>query len=149
MLFRSQETHFCEVNENLRAYGVLRHRHTPEMLAYIPGSSLDHFVFTPHLIPISRGILTTIVFQHAPEASPHALLSKKYADAHFVHVLQEGTLPDIHSVVYTNRCHIGVVTSGRQTVVVSAIDNLVKGAAGQALQNINLMLGCSPEAGLQ
>ncbi|HVQ63617.1 MAG TPA: N-acetyl-gamma-glutamyl-phosphate reductase [Terriglobia bacterium] len=58
-----QETHFCEVNENLRAYGVLKHRHTPEMLACLPRASADNFVFTPHLIPITRGILTTIVFQ--------------------------------------------------------------------------------------
>src|SRR5688572_25506552 len=64
-----QETHFCEVNENLRAYGVLKHRHTPEMLAYMPGSSEEYLVFTLHLIPIMRGILSTIVFQHAAEVS--------------------------------------------------------------------------------
>ncbi|HEX4996817.1 MAG TPA: N-acetyl-gamma-glutamyl-phosphate reductase [Terriglobia bacterium] len=141
------ETHFCEVNENLKAYGVLRHRHTPEMLEAIPGASADRFVFTPHLIPITRGILTTIVFQSAGVA-PRAVLADRYAQTPFVKVTPEGAMPDIHSVAYTNFCHIGVASSGAQTVVVSAIDNLVKGAAGQAVQNLNLMLGCDPGAGL-
>jgi N-acetyl-gamma-glutamyl-phosphate reductase len=142
------ETHFCEVNENLKAYGVLRHRHTPEMLAGIPGASPDRFVFTPHLIPITRGILTTIVLQSSGVAA-RPVLADRYAHSTFVKVMPEGTLPDIHGVAYTNFCHIGVAASGAQTVIVSAIDNLVKGAAGQAIQNLNLMLGCDPEAGLQ
>ena len=143
-----QETHFCEVNENLKAYGVLKHRHTPEMLAYLPGADTDQFVFTPHLIPITRGILSTIVFQHTPGMSARAVLTDRYVASKFVDVLAEGSLPDIHSVVQSNACRIGIASSGRQTVIVSAIDNLVKGAAGQALQNLNLMLGCQPEDGL-
>ena len=142
------ETHFCEVNENLKAYGVLKHRHTPEMLAYLPGAASDQFVFTPHLIPITRGILSTIVFQRTADASPRAVLADRYGSSKFVKIMPEGAMPDIHGVAYTNGCHIGVATSGVQTVIVSAIDNLVKGAAGQAVQNLNLMLGCEPEAGL-
>jgi N-acetyl-gamma-glutamyl-phosphate reductase len=143
-----QETHFCEVYENLRAYGVLKHRHTPEMLAYMPGSSAERFVFTPHLIPINRGILSTIVFQHSAGMSPRAVLADRYHGQPFVKIMPEGVLPDIHGVVRTNDCHIGVATAGASTVVVSSIDNLVKGAAGQAVQNLNLMLGLDPATGL-
>jgi N-acetyl-gamma-glutamyl-phosphate reductase len=143
-----QETHFCEVNENLRAYGVLKHRHTPEMLACLAGATTENFVFTPHLIPITRGILSTIVFQPQSGYSVRAVLGDKYADSKFVKLFPEGSLPDIHGVVNTNGCHLGVVTSGNNTVVVSAIDNLVKGAAGQAIENLNLMLGLPVETGL-
>jgi len=143
-----QETHFCEVNENLRAYGVLKHRHTPEMLACLPGASIEKFVFTPHLIPITRGILSTIVFQPAAGYSVRAVLGDKYTDSKFVKLFPEGNLPDLHGVVNTNGCHLGVATSGNTTVIVSAIDNLVKGAAGQAIENLNLMLGLPVETGL-
>ena len=147
-----QETHFCEVYENLRAYSVLRHRHTPEMLTCLPGASIENFVFTPHLIPITRGILSTIVFQHAPSVSPRTILTEVYSRSPFVKVMPEGTTPDIHGVVHTNGCHIGIATSTTSarstTVIVSAIDNLVKGAAGQAIQNLNLMFGFEPETGL-
>jgi N-acetyl-gamma-glutamyl-phosphate reductase len=142
------ETHFCEVNENLKAYAVLKHRHTPEMLSYMPGSNSDNFVFTPHLIPITRGILTTIVFQHKTGVSARAILADKYANSKFVKLWPDGAFPDIHGVVNTNGCHIGVATSGANTVIVSAIDNLVKGAAGQAIENLNLMLGLPVETGL-
>jgi N-acetyl-gamma-glutamyl-phosphate reductase len=142
------ETHFCEVNENLRAYAVLRHRHTPEMLAYLPQALSENFVFTPHLIPITRGILSTIVFQHAEGSSARSVLTTAYANAPFVKIMPEGMLPDIHGVVHTNDCQIGIATSGKTTVIVSAIDNLVKGAAGQAIQNLNLMLGYEEETGL-
>jgi N-acetyl-gamma-glutamyl-phosphate reductase len=143
-----QETHFCEVNENLRAYGVLKHRHTPEMLACLPGASIDKFVFTPHLIPITRGILSTIVFQSPGGYSVRSVLGDKYTDSKFVRLFPEGTLPDLHGVVNTNGCHLGVASSENTTVIVSAIDNLVKGAAGQAVENLNLMLGLPVETGL-
>jgi len=142
------ETHFCEVNENLRAYAVLRHRHTPEMLACLPQALAENFVFTPHLIPITRGILSTIVFQHAEGSSARSALMSAYSNSPFVKITPEGSLPDIHGVVHTNDCQIGIVTSGKRTVIVSAIDNLVKGAAGQAIQNLNLMLGCDEVTGL-
>ena len=143
------ETHFCEVNENISAYGVLKHRHTPEMVAQLRGATFDRFVFTPHLIPISRGILNTVTLRTSDRASAHAILIEAYAKAPFVRVLPGGQLPNVHSVTRTNLCSIGVVAKGANTVIVSVIDNLVKGAAGQAIQNLNLMLGCEPAAGLR
>jgi N-acetyl-gamma-glutamyl-phosphate reductase len=143
-----QHTQFCEVAENLSAYGVLQHRHTPEMVSYIPGATFDRFVFTPHLIPINRGILNTIVVRTPDRVSIRSILAETYAQQPFVRILPEGHLPNIHSVVRTNFCSIGIVTKGSNTVIVSAIDNLTKGAAGQALQNINLMLGYDQALGL-
>jgi len=142
------ETHFCEVNENIKAYRVLRHQHTPEMLSCLSGAMAENFVFTPHLIPITRGILSTIVFQHQEGTSARAVLTDAYSRSPYVKITPEGSFPDIHGVVHTNECRIGIATSGKTTVIVSAIDNLVKGAAGQAIQNLNLMLGCDEEAGL-
>jgi len=142
------ETHFCEVNENLSAYGVLKHRHTPEMLAQLRGASYDRFVFTPHLIPITRGILNTVTLRTVDRISAHSILAETYAKAAFVRVLPPGQLPNVHSVARTNTCAIGVAAKGANTVIVSVIDNLVKGAAGQAVQNLNLMFGCEPTAGL-
>jgi N-acetyl-gamma-glutamyl-phosphate reductase len=143
-----QHTHFCEVTENLSAYGVLQHRHTPEMISYIPGATFDKFVFTPHLMPINRGILNTIVVRTPDRVSIRSILAETYAGQPFVRVLPEGQLPNIHNVVRTNLCAIGVVTKGSNTVIVSAIDNLTKGASGQALQNLNLMLGYDQTLGL-
>jgi N-acetyl-gamma-glutamyl-phosphate reductase len=143
-----QHTHFSEVTENLSAYGVLEHRHTPEMISYIPGATFDKFVFTPHLIPINRGILNTIVVRTPDRVSIRSILAETYAHAPFVRILPEGQLPNIHSVVRTNFCSIGVVTKGPNTVIVSAIDNLTKGASGQTLQNLNLMLGYDQTMGL-
>ena len=142
------ETHFCEVNENISAYGVLKHRHTPEMVAQLRGATFDRFVFTPHLIPITRGILNTVTLRVADRASAHSILAETYAKTPFVRVLPAGQLPNVHSVTKTNLCSIGVVEKGTNTVIVSVIDNLMKGAAGQAVQNLNLMFGCDPTAGL-
>jgi N-acetyl-gamma-glutamyl-phosphate reductase len=142
------ETHFCEVNENMSAYGVLKHRHTPEMVAQLPGATLDRFVFTAHLIPITRGILNTITLRTKDNASAHSILADTYARSPFVRVLPAGQLPNIHSIVRTNFCAIGVVAKGANTVIVSVLDNLVKGAAGQAVQNLNLMFGHEPVTGL-
>ncbi|HYR42038.1 MAG TPA: N-acetyl-gamma-glutamyl-phosphate reductase [Terriglobia bacterium] len=142
------ETHFCEVNENISAYGVLKHRHTPEMLSQLPGASFDRFVFTAHLIPITRGILNTVTLRTSDRVSAHLILSETYARTPFVKVWPVGQLPDVQSVSKTNLCSIGVVAKGPNTVIVSVIDNLVKGAAGQAIQNLNLMFGCEPTAGL-
>jgi N-acetyl-gamma-glutamyl-phosphate reductase len=142
------ETHFCEVNENMSAYGVLKHRHTPEMVAQLTGATLDRFVFTPHLIPITRGILNTITLRTKDNASAHSILADAYARSPFVRVLPAGHLPNIQSVVRTNVCSIGVVVKGPNTVIVSVLDNLVKGAAGQAVENLNLMFGLEPTAGL-
>jgi N-acetyl-gamma-glutamyl-phosphate reductase len=142
------ETHFCEVNENISAYGVLKHRHTPEMISQLRGATLDRFVFTPHLIPITRGILNTVTLRTVDRASAHSILTETYGKSPFVRVLPLGQLPNIHAVVRTNFCAIGVATKGANTVIVSAIDNLVKGAAGQAIQNLNIMFEQEPAAGL-
>jgi N-acetyl-gamma-glutamyl-phosphate reductase len=142
------ETHFCEVNENLSAYGVLKHRHTPEMVGQLVGATFDRFVFTPHLIPITRGILNTITVRMAEKYSAHSILAEAYVKSPFVQVLAQGQLPNVQRVTRTNMCFIGVVSKGANTVIVSVIDNLVKGAAGQAVQNLNLMFGCEPTAGL-
>jgi N-acetyl-gamma-glutamyl-phosphate reductase len=142
------ETHFCEVNENLSAYGVLKHRHTPEMVAQLRGASFNRFVFTAHLIPITRGILNTITLRISTRASAHSILAETYAKSPFVRVLPLAHFPNIQSVTRTNLCSIGVVTKDAHTVIVSAIDNLIKGAAGQAVQNLNLMFGCEPTTGL-
>jgi N-acetyl-gamma-glutamyl-phosphate reductase len=143
-----QHTHFCEVSENLSAYGILQHRHTPEMISYIPGAAFDRFVFTPHLIPINRGILNTIVLRTVDRVSVRSILAESYSQAPFVRVLAEGQVPSVQSVVRTNLCSIGVVTKDSNTVIVSAIDNLVKGASGQAVQNLNLMFGFEQTLGL-
>jgi len=142
------ETHFCEVNENISAYGVLKHRHTPEMVAQLPGATFDRFVFTAHLIPITRGILNTTTLRTLDRISAHSILVETYTKTPFVRVLPPGQLPNVHSVTKTNLCAIGVVAKGDNTVIVSVIDNLVKGAAGQAIQNLNHMFGCEPTAGL-
>src|SRR5262245_57746063 len=111
-----QETHFCEVYENLSAYGVLKHRHTPEMIAQLRGATLDRFVFTPHLIPITRGILNTVTLRTVDQASAHSILTETYATSPFVRVLPLGQLPNIHSVVRTNFCWLGVAVKGANTV---------------------------------
>src|SRR5437868_3885354 len=119
------ETHFCEVNENISAYGVLKHRHTPEMLSQLPGADLDRFVFTPHLIPITRGILNTVTLRTVDRISAHSILSETYAKSPFVRVLPLGQLPNVQSVTKTNLCFIGVAANGGNTVIVSVLENLV------------------------
>jgi len=145
-------TSFCEVTANLSSYSVLDHRHVPEILMT---SKLDEseLSFTAHLLPIDRGILETIYFRARNVSSADSLLeiySERYQHERFIRLYPSGTLPDIRGVDRTNFCDIGVrfdPASGR-TVVVSAIDNLVKGAAGQAIQNMNLMLGLEETEGL-
>jgi N-acetyl-gamma-glutamyl-phosphate reductase len=133
------------VTENFSAYSVLRHRHVPEVLA-VSGLEEREFSFTAQLLPLDRGILETIYFRLARPLSAEALLEvyeQRYAAEPFIRLYNPGHLPNLHGVARTNFCDIGVVAdaaSGR-AVVVSAIDNLVKGAAGQAVQNMNLMLG--------
>ncbi|MBI4873121.1 MAG: N-acetyl-gamma-glutamyl-phosphate reductase [Acidobacteria bacterium] len=139
------KTSFCEVAGNFSCYSILDHRHVPEVLLH---SGLDEaeFSFTAHLIPAGRGILETIYFRTDKVASAEELLAvyeKAYAGEPFVRLYDPGRVPDLHSVAHTNFCDIGVrfhPASGRG-VVVSVIDNLVKGAAGQAIQNMNLALG--------
>jgi len=148
----SLSTSFCEVTENFSAYSILRHRHVPEVLM-VSGLEEREFSFTAHLLPLDRGILETIYFRAAVGTSAEDLLAiyeKRYAGEPFVRLYQPGRGPDLRGVRHTNFCDIGVTldaASGRG-VVVSAIDNLTKGAAGQAVQNMNLMLGFDETEGL-
>jgi len=146
------KTSFCEVTENFTAYSLLDHRHVPEILM-TSGLEEAELSFTAHLIPIDRGILETIYFRGVNLSSVEDLLlvyENRYRQERFVRLYQAGTLPDIHSVDRTNFCDIGVRydPATRRAVVVSVIDNLVKGAAGQAVQNMNLMLGFDETEGL-
>ncbi|HWB99579.1 MAG TPA: N-acetyl-gamma-glutamyl-phosphate reductase [Bryobacteraceae bacterium] len=148
----SLKTSFCEVTENFSAYSVLHHRHVPEVLL-ISGLEEKEFSFTAHLIPIDRGILETIYFRSDKVKNADDLLAiyqARYAGEPFLRLYYPGHMPDLRGVARTNFCDIGMTfdaASGR-AVVVSAIDNLVKGAAGQAVQNMNLMLGFTETEGL-
>jgi N-acetyl-gamma-glutamyl-phosphate reductase len=148
----SLKTSFCEVTENFSAYSVLDHRHVAEVLM-VSGLDEPELSFTAHLLPIHRGILETIYVRTRNIASAQDLLDiyvRQYEKEAFVRLYQPGGLPDIAAVHGTNFCDIGFkfdAASGR-AVIVSAIDNLVKGAAGQAIQNMNLVLGCEETAGL-
>ena len=141
----SLKTSFCEVTENFSAYSILNHRHVPEVLL-TSGLEESEFSFTAQLIPIDRGILETIYFRAVGVSSADDLLAvyeRRYATERFVRLYNRGHVPDLHAVAHTNFCDIGVAFDPKtgRTVVVAAIDNLVKGAAGQAVQNMNLMLG--------
>lgn len=148
----SLTTSFCEVTENFSAYSVLKHRHVPEVLQ-ISELEEHEFSFTAQLIPVHRGILETIYFRMTSRLTPDdifAVYHNQYAHEPFIRLHEHGKLPDLHAVQRTNFCDIGVVAdpaSGR-CVIVSAIDNLVKGAAGQAIQNLNLAAGFEETAGL-
>ena len=148
----SLSTSFCEVTENFSAYSILQHRHVPEVLM-VSGLEEREFSFTAHLLPLDRGILATIYFRAANGASAESILSiyeKRYAGEPFIRLYQPGRVPDLRGVRHTNFCDIGVTldTASGRAVVVSAIDNLTKGAAGQAVQNMNLMLGLAETEGL-
>ncbi len=148
----SLTTSFCEVAGNFRAYSILNHRHVPEVLL-VSGMEEHEFSFTAQLLPLDRGILETIYFRAPGIANAEALLEiyeKCYAAEPFIRLYNPGHMPDLHGVARTNFCDIGVTFDPRsgRAVVVSAIDNLGKGAAGQAVQNMNLMLGYPETAGL-
>ena len=143
---------FCEVAGNLSAYSILKHRHVPEVLL-TSGLEEREFCFTAQLLPVDRGILETIYFRATGVGGAEDLIAiyeKRYANEPFLRLYNPGRAPDLHAVAYTNFCDIGVTfdpPTGR-AVVVSAIDNLVKGAAGQAIQNMNLLLGLPETEGL-
>jgi N-acetyl-gamma-glutamyl-phosphate reductase len=147
---------FAEVSEGIHAYGVATHRHAPEIEQGLSRAA-DRGVlvnFTPHLMPMSRGILATGYVHLANGADADALrahLSARFSDEPFVRVLSEGGIPATRHVRGSNHCLIGVFAdrlAGR-AIVISVIDNLVKGASGQAVQNMNLMAGFPETAGLE
>jgi len=147
-----RETSFVEVNENLRAYGVFTHRHTPEVTEHT-GIELKNIIFTTHLLPLERGILSTIscwLNAHRQKAEIEAEFRKFYAGRPMVRIWPAGQLPELQHVVRTNFCDLGFALddSGERIVIVSCLDNLGKGAAGQAVQNFNLMRGHNETAGL-
>lgn len=148
--------HFSELNENARAYGVARHRHTPEIeqeLARLAGREVI-VAFTPHLAPLTRGILTTLhvtLMSRWRAADLLAVYREYYRGRPFIRVLPEGDLPETKQVAGSNFCDIGLAVEPRtgRGVVVTAIDNLVKGASGQAIQCLNLMAGWDEAEGLR
>lgn len=147
-----RETSFVEVNENFRAYGVFTHRHTPEVTEHA-GIDQGHFIFTTHLLPLERGILSTLSFWlNEPRRGDEveAALRRFYADRPMVRVWPAGKLPELQHVAHTNFCDLGFALdqAGERIVVVSCLDNLGKGAAGQAVQNFNWMHRHSESTGL-
>jgi N-acetyl-gamma-glutamyl-phosphate reductase len=145
----SLKTSFCEVTENFSAYSVLEHRHVPEILR-ISGLEEAELSFTAQLLPVERGILETIYFRTLNDHNLREIYTQRYLNDHFLRIYPEGRFPDLRAVARTNFCDIGVHVDPktRRGVVVVAIDNLVKGAAGMAVQNMNLALGFPETAGL-
>ena len=148
-------TQFCEVNENFYAYKVNRHQHMPEIqevLSQVAGESV-HFTFVPHLLPLNRGILSTIYLKKRPGvrvADLRKSFERSYAKEPFVRLRKEGEFPALRDVQGTNFCDIGFVSPADEdeVIVITAIDNLVKGASGQAVQNLNIRAGFPEEEGL-
>jgi N-acetyl-gamma-glutamyl-phosphate reductase len=148
-----RDLHFVEVDENFKAYSLFTHRHTPEILEHT-GLNESQVVFSTHLLPLARGILSTIyVTLDQPQAAAHveALFRRFYAGRPMVRIWPAGTLPELQYVAHTNFCDIGFAldSSGRRLVLISCLDNLGKGAAGQAVQNLNHMLGIEEQTSLQ
>lgn len=147
----NERTHFCAANENTEAYAVATHRHTPE-IEQILGVK-DAVLFTPHLAPLNRGLLSTVSI---PLATPHSsdeVYSRYqtfYEKSPFVEVLPQGVMPRTDAVAGTNKAHVGVAVDERvgAVIAVAAIDNLCKGASGQAIQCANLIMGLPEDAGL-
>ena len=149
----TSRTHFVAVADNLSAYSVFNHRHLGEMVEQL-GLEDAELTFTPHLLPIPRGILSTIYvhLKRAMEpAEVEACLRDFYAGRHWVRVFPTPKLPQLQFSLHTNYCDLGfcLAEDGRRLVLVSCVDNLLKGAAGQAVQNMNLMYGWEEREGLQ
>ncbi|MFA6807369.1 MAG: N-acetyl-gamma-glutamyl-phosphate reductase [Eubacteriales bacterium] len=151
----SQAVHYSEVNENFKAYGVAQHRHTPEIEQELSkASGKEIFIsFTPHLVPMTRGILTTSyasVRQGIEEAELRKCWEEIYQDEQFVHVMAEGNWPQTKYAYGSNHAYLQLKLDKRtnRVVIVSVIDNLVKGASGQAVQNMNILFGLPEEYGI-
>ncbi len=148
-----RDLHFVEVDENFKAYNLFSHRHTPEILEHT-GLSEDRLVFSTHLLPLARGILATIYVTLGDARSGaeiETVFRKFYAGRPMVRIWPAGSLPELQHVAHTNFCDIGfsLDKSGKRLIVVSCLDNLGKGAAGQAVQNFNLMSGIEEHTALQ
>jgi len=148
-----RDLHFVEVDENFKAYNLFSHRHTPEILEHT-GLPEDRLVFSTHLLPLARGILSTIYVTLGAAYSAEAIetiFRKFYAGRSLVRIWPASSLPELQHVAHTNFCDIGfsLDNSGKRLIVVSCLDNLGKGAAGQAVQNFNLMSGIEEQTALQ
>jgi N-acetyl-gamma-glutamyl-phosphate reductase len=150
-----QDTLYCSANENVNAYGVATHRHTPEIAQVFAWEAGKHIpvVFTPHLAPLTRGLLATVTLQVKPSVSASALegvYKVAYADEPFVRVLPVGTMPQTASVVGTNNVQVGIKLQEETSTLIAscAIDNLGKGAASQAVQCANIVFGFDETTGL-
>ncbi|MGK5090712.1 N-acetyl-gamma-glutamyl-phosphate reductase [Deltaproteobacteria bacterium TL4] len=154
----SDEMSYVGVNENFKAYKVFAHQHQPEIQAYLEvltpydKRQLGEMIFTPHLLPLDRGILSTIYLNFNKPVSRAQVdqCFNRLAQNPFVEYLPKGQLPDLQMVQNTNFCRIGAESSEsqKQWIIITAIDNLVKGASGQAIQNMNLMLGFDEDLAL-
>jgi len=151
----SLTSHFCEVNESFKAYKVAVHRHNPEMEAVLSREAKEpvELTFVPHLVPMSRGMLTTVYARPVAALKPEDIMrcyTSFYAKHPFIRICAQDRLPDTMHVKGTNFCDIGFKLDERtdKLIIISAIDNLVKGAAGQAVQNMNIMLGLDETTGL-
>src|SRR5581483_11917968 len=157
-------THFMHAADNLSAYAVFHHRHTGELLEQLQ-LTREQIIFTPHLLPIPRGILSTVYLRLNKECTAEEIQScfdDFYANAPLVRIRRAPTLPEIQHVARTNFCDLGFhlagaaaghsaaagETAGRRLIVVSCLDNLLKGAASQAIENMNLMAGFHQQEGL-
>ncbi len=148
----TSKTHFCEVADNLSAYSLLNHRHLGEILEQV-GLAASEILFTPHLLPIPRGIMSTIYLRLArplDAAQVTAIFRDFYCGCPWVRVYAKG-VPQIQYSINTNYCDLGfaLAEDSRRLIIVSCLDNLVKGAAGQAVQNMNVMYGFDEREGLQ
>jgi N-acetyl-gamma-glutamyl-phosphate reductase len=147
------KTHFVSVADNLSAYSLFSHRHVGEMVEQL-GLNAQELTFTPHLLPIPRGILSTIYVyldRQMSSAEVESCYRNFYSGKRWVRVFQSPKLPQVQFSLHTNYCDLGfcLAEDGRRLVVISCIDNLLKGAAGQAVQNMNLMYGWAEDEGLQ
>lgn len=152
----AQNTHYPDLNEGFSAYKVAAHRHTPEMeqtLGHVAGQEVK-LTFVPHLLPINRGILATCYARLKPGVTKEQVLGayeEMYQGEYFIRLLPQGRVADVKNVRCSNFCDISLHFDGRTNtlVAISAIDNMVKGAAGQAVQNMNLAFGVEEQAGLR
>ncbi len=149
----NEGTHYCECNENIEAYNVGKHRHTPEIenvLSLISNSDIS-VCFTPHLIPMNNGLLCSIyakLKENVTDEGTREIYNVFYSKEPFVRVKTDGKLPRTKDVVNTNFCEIAVNVVNGRAVILSSIDNMTKGASGQAVQNMNIMYGFDETAGL-
>lgn len=149
----TSRTHFVSVADNLSAYSLFNHRHLGEMVEQL-GLGDSDLTFTPHLLPIPRGILSTIYVRLKQSMQPaeiESCLREFYSGKHWVRIFSAPNLPEVQFSLHTNYCDLGfcVAEDGQRLILISCVDNLMKGAAGQAVQNMNLMYGWNEREGLQ